>query len=280
MQNHVISLASAAERRAHIAATFGARGIPFQFFDALMPSERLEQAMAELVPGLSAHPYLSSVEKACFMSHVVLWKQALDEGVPYVAVFEDDVLLGEGAEKFLDEDAWLQERFDKDSAFIVRLETMFMHVLTSPSGVADYCGRAFPLLESEHWGTAGYIISRKAMRFFLERFAVLPAEWIKAVDWMMFTYFFDKEGMPVYQVNPALCTQELHYAKFLSKNSMLGSDLEKDREQGRRHRRSLKVMFDLKRALGKFGREKKKRMERQRQAELEKAYGRRVISFK
>ncbi|HGK6074010.1 TPA: glycosyltransferase family 25 protein, partial [Neisseria meningitidis] len=166
MQNHVISLASAAERRAHIADTFGRHGIPFQFFDALMPSERLEQAMAELVPGLSAHPYLSSVEKACFMSHVVLWKQALDEGVPYVAVFEDDVLLGEGAEKFLDEDAWLQERFDKDSAFIVRLETMFMHVLTSPSGVADYCGRAFPLLESEHWGTAGYIISRKAMRFF------------------------------------------------------------------------------------------------------------------
>ncbi|CWN76622.1 LgtE [Neisseria meningitidis] len=280
MQNHVISLASAAERRAHIAATFGARGIPFQFFDALMPSERLEQAMAELVPGLSAHPYLSGVEKACFMSHAVLWKQALDEGLPYIAVFEDDVLLGEGAEKFLAEDAWLKERFDPDSAFIVRLETMFMHVLTSPSGVADYCGRAFPLLESEHWGTAGYIISRKAMRFFLERFAVLPAEWIKAVDWMMFTYFFDKEGMPVYQVNPALCTQELHYAKFLSKNSMLGSDLEKDREQERRHRRSLKVMFDLKRALGKFGREKKKRMERQRQAELEKAYGRRVISFK
>lgn len=280
MQNHVISLASAAERRAHIADTFGRHGIPFQFFDALMPSERLEQAMAELVPGLSAHPYLSGVEKACFMSHAVLWKQALDEGLPYIAVFEDDVLLGEGAEKFLAEDAWLQERFDPDSAFIVRLETMFMHVLTSPSGVADYCGRAFPLLESEHWGTAGYIISRKAMRFFLERFAVLPAEWIKAVDWMMFTYFFDKEGMPVYQVNPALCTQELHYAKFLSKNSMLGSDLEKDREQERRHRRSLKVMFDLKRALGKFGREKKKRMERQRQAELEKAYGRRVISFK
>ncbi|HFA7349592.1 TPA: glycosyltransferase family 25 protein, partial [Neisseria gonorrhoeae] len=99
MQNHVISLASAAERRAHIADTFGSRGIPFQFFDALMPSERLERAMAELVPGLSAHPYLSGVEKACFMSHAVLWEQALDEGLPYIAVFEDDVLLGEGAEQ-------------------------------------------------------------------------------------------------------------------------------------------------------------------------------------
>ncbi|EOB39625.1 glycosyltransferase 25 family protein [Neisseria meningitidis 69155] len=39
MQNHVISLASAAERRAHIADTFGRHDIPFQFFDALMPSE-------------------------------------------------------------------------------------------------------------------------------------------------------------------------------------------------------------------------------------------------
>ncbi len=59
------------------------------------------------------------------MSHAVLWKQALDEGLPYIAVFEDDVLLGKGAEKFLAEDAWLKERFDPDSAFIVRLETMF-----------------------------------------------------------------------------------------------------------------------------------------------------------
>ncbi|WP_148081142.1 glycosyltransferase family 25 protein, partial [Neisseria meningitidis] len=46
MQNHVISLASAAERRAHITDTFGARGIPFQFFDALMPSEELNRMMA------------------------------------------------------------------------------------------------------------------------------------------------------------------------------------------------------------------------------------------
>lgn len=268
MQNHVISLSSAAERRAHIAETFGSRGIPFQFFDALMPSERLEQAMAELVPGLSAHPYLSSVEKACFMSHAVLWKQALDEGLPYIAVFEDDVLLGEGAEKFLDEDAWLQERFDKDSAFIVRLETMFMHVLTSPSGVADYCGRAFPLLESEHWGTAGYIISKKAMRFFLDRFAALPSEGLHPVDWMMFGNPDDREGMPVCQLNPALCIQ----------SETLPSQLKNGRQESYRNRRSPKVL--LKRALGKIGREKKKRMERQRQAELEKVYGRRVISFK
>ena len=268
MQNHVISLASAKERRAHIADTFGARGIPFQFFDALMPSEELEQAMAELVPGLSAHPYLSSVEKACFMSHVVLWKQALDEGLPYIAVFEDDVLLGEGAEQFLAEDAWLQERFDPDSAFIVRLETMFMHVLTSPSGVADYCGRAFPLLESEHWGTAGYIISRKAMRFFLQHFVMLQPEQIKPIDLMMFSDFFDKEGVLVYQVSPALCAQELHYTKFHNKSSVLGSLLEDKRSkiQKQTHKdRTLKER--LIHALTKISREKKKWEERKKMSE-------------
>ncbi|HHS1390161.1 TPA: glycosyltransferase family 25 protein [Neisseria meningitidis] len=268
MQNHVISLASAAERRAHIADTFGARGIPFQFFDALMPSERLEQAMAELVPGLSAHPYLSSVEKACFMSHAVLWKQALDESLPYIAVFEDDVLLGEGAEQFLAEDAWLQERFDPDSAFIVRLETMFMHVLTSPSGVADYCGRAFPLLESEHWGTAGYIISRKAMRFFLQHFAMLQPEQIKPIDLMMFSDFFDKEGVLVYQVSPALCAQELHYTKFHNKSSALGSLLEDERSKIPKQKHKDRTLKErLIHALTKISREKKKWEERKKMSE-------------
>ena len=268
MQNHVISLASTKERRAHIADIFGARGIPFQFFDALMPSEELEQAMAELIPGLSAHPYLSSVEKACFMSHVVLWKQALDEGLPYIAVFEDDVLLGEGAEQFLAEDTWLEERFDPDSAFIVRLETMFMHVLTSPSGVADYGGRAFPLLESEHWGTAGYIISRKAMRFFLQHFVMLQPEQIKPIDLMMFSDFFDKEGVLVYQVSPALCAQELHYTKFHNKSSALGSLLEDKRSkiQKQTHKdRTLKER--LIHALTKISREKKKWEERKKMSE-------------
>ncbi|HFC8531230.1 TPA: glycosyltransferase family 25 protein, partial [Neisseria lactamica] len=59
MQNHVISLASAAERRAHIADTFGRHDIPFQFFDALMPSEELNRVMAELVPGLAKQHLLS-----------------------------------------------------------------------------------------------------------------------------------------------------------------------------------------------------------------------------
>ena len=229
MENRVISLSSARARRKHIADTFGARGIPFRFFDALMPSEELNRAMEELVPGLAKQHLLSEVEKACFMSHVVLWKQALDEGLPYVAVFEDDVLLGENAEKFLAEDAWLEERFAVGTPFIVRLETIFSRVIISPSQVPDYQNRAFAMMESEHMGMAGYIVSCEVMQFFLERFACLPTEEVKPVDCMMFSDFFDREGLPVYQLNPALCAQELHYAKFYEQNSVLGSLLKIDR---------------------------------------------------
>ncbi|HGG8207586.1 TPA: glycosyltransferase family 25 protein [Neisseria meningitidis] len=269
MQNHVISLASAAERRAHITDTFGVRGIPFQFFDALMPSEELNRMMAELVPGLAKQHLLSEVEKACFMSHAVLWKQALDEGLPYVAVFEDDVLLGKDAEKFLAEDTWLEERFDKDSAFIVRLETMFAKVIVRPDKVLNYENRSFPLLESEHWGTAGYIISREAMRFFLDRFAALPPEGLHPVDLMMFSDFFDREGVPVCQLNPALCVQELHYAKFHDQNSALGSLIEHDRLLNRKQqwRDSPANTFKrrLIRALTKISREREKRRQRREQ---------------
>ncbi|HEZ3325272.1 TPA: glycosyltransferase family 25 protein [Neisseria meningitidis] len=269
MQNHVISLASAAERRAHIADTFGRHGIPFQFFDALMPSEELNRMMAELVPGLAKQHLLSEVEKACFMSHAVLWKQALDEGLPYVAVFEDDVLLGKDAEKFLAEDTWLEERFDKDSAFIVRLETMFAKVIVRPDKVLNYENRSFPLLESEHWGTAGYIISREAMRFFLDRFAALPPEGLHPVDLMMFSDFFDREGMPVCQLNPALCAQELHYAKFHDQNSALGSLIEHDRllnrKQQRRDSPANTFKHRLIRALTKISREREKRRQRREQ---------------
>lgn len=279
MENRVISLSSAQARRKHIANTFGARGIPFRFFDALMPSEELNRAMEELVPGLAKQHLLSEVEKACFMSHVVLWKQALDEGLPYVAVFEDDVLLGENAEKFLAEDAWLEERFAVGTPFIVRLETMFMPIKTETGGIKVCQERVFDLLCSEHWGTAGYIVSCEAMQFFLERFACLPTEKIRPIDWMMFSSSFDKEGMPVYQLNPAVCAQELHYAKFHNQDSTLGSLLESERcEPKKTHetqmsKRTLKER--LIHVLTKISREKKKRQERR-----EKMLGKSIVPFR
>ncbi|EMT7187480.1 glycosyltransferase family 25 protein, partial [Neisseria gonorrhoeae] len=162
-----------------------------------------------------------------------------------------------------------EERFDKDSAFIVRLETMFAKVIVRPDKVLNYENRSFPLLESEHCGTAGYIISREAMRFFLDRFAVLPPERLHPVDLMMFGNPDDREGMPVCQLNPALCAQELHYAKFHDQNSALGSLIEHDRRLNRKQQRRDSPANTFKhrliRALTKIGREREKRRKRREQ---------------
>ncbi|HDL5436071.1 TPA: glycosyltransferase family 25 protein, partial [Mannheimia haemolytica] len=46
MNNYVISLTSAQERRKHIEAEFGKQNIPFQFFDAITPDLIKEKAKA------------------------------------------------------------------------------------------------------------------------------------------------------------------------------------------------------------------------------------------
>ena len=66
--------------------------------------------MEKFIPNL-LHAKLTEGEKACFMSHYMLWQKCLSEDLPYIYIFEDDVLLGENANKFLAEDEWLEERF-------------------------------------------------------------------------------------------------------------------------------------------------------------------------
>ncbi|HHV7109522.1 TPA: glycosyltransferase family 25 protein, partial [Haemophilus influenzae] len=101
--NYVISLTSAYQRREHIQKEFSQQNIPFEFFDALKPSKELTSLMEKFIPNL-LHAKLTEGEKACFMSHYMLWQKCLSEDLPYIYIFEDDVLLGENANKFLAED--------------------------------------------------------------------------------------------------------------------------------------------------------------------------------
>jgi acto-N-neotetraose biosynthesis glycosyltransferase lgtB len=264
MDIYVISLTNANARREYIKQIFGDKNIPFHFFNALRPSKVLDDAIDQLVPSLKHQSFLSEVEKACFMSHVVLWQRVLDMNLPYVAVFEDDVLLGRDAEKFLTEDDWLNERITMDSAFIVRLETLLIPVNIKSSNIPTYQNRQFPLLDSPQGGAAGYIISRAAIRFILNDLYNLSAEQIQPIDLMMFGEYLSHKDIVVYQVSPGICVQELNFSQQQHKDSWLGSQIESQRRQNQieyrrkyKKRRSLKER--LQRALTKFSREKKKR---------------------
>jgi len=98
MKKFVVSLSSAIERRKHISAQFEKQGIEFSFFDAVTPD--IAASDAQLMK-LNVHEnHIARGELACFMSHVHLWKKIVEDNIAYMAIFEDDIHLGEKANVF------------------------------------------------------------------------------------------------------------------------------------------------------------------------------------
>ena len=54
-KNVVISISTADKRRNHIIAQFGQKQIPFEFFDAFTPSDRLDAHLQRYLPNVEGH---------------------------------------------------------------------------------------------------------------------------------------------------------------------------------------------------------------------------------
>ncbi|QEY27033.1 glycosyltransferase family 25 protein [Neisseria zalophi] len=262
LKNYVISINTASSRRAHITQEFGKQNIPFEFFDAVTPTNGLTQSIARFIPALAEYPYQTPGEKSCFISHVLLLQKCIDENLPYIGIFEDDILLGEHADLFLTQDNWLKERFKQQDSFIIKLETYLMRTRTQPeSYIQPYNNRSFHILNAVHVGTAGYIISTQAARIILQQFNTIQRESIKAIDIMLFKSFLNHPNLKIFQLHPALCVQE---DRQLNDASKLKSQLHKERalnwEKNPEPKPKRTFQEHIIRALGKFKRiqEKKK----------------------
>ncbi|TPH05447.1 glycosyltransferase family 25 protein [Haemophilus haemolyticus] len=254
--NYVISLSSASQRREHIIKEFGKHHIPFEFYDAITPSECLNQLIQTYLPNL-AHAKLSEGEKACFMSHYMLWKKCIDENLPYIYIFEDDVLLGEDAYSFLAEDEWLKERFTSDDSFILRFETHLMPV--EPDFERRkvikkiFRNREIRLLENFHYGTAGYIINYNAVIMLYDLFREIEINDIKPIDVLMFNDFLKSSKLNIYQLIPALCVQDTILNKD---NASLNSMISRNKMKGNR----LTILELISNLIDKPNRMKKKKL--------------------
>ncbi len=276
-KNFVISIPSADKRRNHIIQQFGQKKIPFEFFDAFIPSERLNEHLQRYLPNVDATPRLTMGEKGCLMSHFMLWKKCVDDDLDYITLFEDDILLGENAEQFLAEDEWLKVRFNFQEIFVLRLETFLMPVkIEKQQGILPFQQREIDILKSKHFGTAGYVISHGAAKYLIEVFEKFSSEEIKPIDEIMFNQLIDISGYQVYQLNPAICVQEL---QLNEENSVLESGLQKERKKNTvsHTKKTLKQRFirikeNILRALNK-----KRWTEQMRAKEAE---GKEVIFFK
>ncbi len=218
MKNYVISLKSATARREHISNEFGKQNVSFEFFDAITPSE-IDATAQEL--GLNIRDTeLTQGEIACLLSHVSLWKKALDEKLDYIAIFEDDIYLGENADKFLNSDQWIPEGID-----IIKLEAFSKSALMLFQSIKLINNKKLRQLTGEHLATAGYILSLKAVNFYMLKFR--SENELIAIDHIMFEKtIFDKTAK-VYQLLPALCIQSDRLDQF----SIISSELEKERRK-------------------------------------------------
>ena len=222
MKNIVISLKTATARREHIVQEFGKQNVGFEFFDALTPD--LARPLAEKMQLNIQDEFLSPGELACFMSHVSIWQKMVDEHIPHLAIFEDDVYLGKNADYFLQEEAWLQSDWH-----IVKLEAFSRKILHELKGVDLGKQRRLFKLKGRHVGAAGYMLSLNAAQYLMA--LLRQAEIKEPLDHLLFDPQYHTQGMSLYQMKPALCIQSYLYDQ--AQEQQFGSILENERVERR-----------------------------------------------
>ena len=219
MKNIVISLKTATARREHIVQEFGKQNIGFEFFDALTPD--LARPLAEKMQLNVEDEYLTGGELACFMSHVSIWQKMVDEQLPYVAIFEDDVFLGERAFDIFNSSSWIQEDWH-----IIKTEAFSEKVLLAKEVYRiNDTKRQITRLTGKNLGTAGYILSLKGAMAYLN---YIKQSSLSPLDEMMFRDFIHAKHCDVYQMSPASCIQEMML--YPEKKTVLSSDLIDERK--------------------------------------------------
>lgn len=243
MRSFVISLLNNnAERRMHIEREFQKKNVEFEFFDAVTPKSN-EAIMSKY--GLKNIPTcLTDKEISCFLSHYVLWNEVVENNLDYIAIFEDDIYLGDNVKKFLSDSHWIDQDID-----IIKLEKGWQNTIKSTINVNKAYNRVICRLKSDHYGTAGYIISNKGAKFLIDKYA--NAAEICAIDVTIFGTFLKNENYIVMQILPALCIQD--FILNPSNEVTFESDLEEDRAKNYtihrsiQHKKKKSLLFKIKR---------------------------------
>jgi len=227
MKKFVISLSTAHERRAHICSEFSQKSVDFEFFDALTPEPA---ALFAQELGLNTDEYtLTKGETACFMSHVFLWKKIITENIPFMAIFEDDIYLGENVKAFLSDTSWIASDWH-----LIKIEEFTPKVALGQK-IKEFSSepdRALFDLKSKNLGTAGYILSLHGAQQLMSYIQSLDK--LIALDHLMFESVIKHNILSVCQMKPALCIQDV--TLFATKDSVrFASHLYKERLTRRKY---------------------------------------------
>lgn len=216
LKNYVISVNTATQRREHIINEFGKQNISFEFFDAITP-EQVEDLSKKFNINID-NILLTKGELGCLFSHLSLWQKIIDDSIEYMAIFEDDVHLGNNAHQFLTSCDWITQEFK-----LIKLEMFYDTLMLGKK--YNIMGRNICELKQANLGTAGYIIHKEMAKLLLEYTKQTFQKQATPIDHIMFDIFLSNQTYKAYQLEPALCIQ----SDRLDKNSILSSELKKGR---------------------------------------------------
>lgn len=249
MKNIVISLKTATARREHIVQEFGKQNVGFEFFDALTPD--LARPLAEKMQLNIQEDFLSPGELACFMSHVSIWQKMVDEQIPHLAIFEDDVYLGEDAEYLLNSANWIKPTWN-----IIKIETVNNKIFLSTDRHEVIAKKRYiTQLKGIHLGSGGYILSLNGAKTYFDYFTgnkLIP------IDELIFDASLREHLEPIYQMTPALCIQEVILRGANSELLLLGSLITDRKNENEKMKKPL--AYKLKREVSRLALQVKKAM--------------------
>ncbi|OWY07497.1 hypothetical protein B6V72_18880 [Thioclava sp. F34-6] len=214
MLNLYINLDTAGERRDWMEHQFSALGIKAERISAVTIGEVSSKAGGTTFGNRMGRPWLGA-EKACALSHRECWKRIVDGNDEFGTIFEDDVHLASDAAEFVTDSAWIPSGVD-----VVKLETYLQKVWIAKRPVPAR-GRALHRLNSNHRGSAGYILSREAAATLLEKTTNIEMP----LDHLIFDPVYNF-GLKVWQLSDAICiqddclnTQETRFKSLISCNA-------------------------------------------------------------
>lgn len=201
MKAYVINLDRDTERMAHVARQGAEHGIDWLRVPAVdKRNEEIVRRAGKARPGRLGFT-MSAGAIACFESHRKAWKQVVDSGEPYGAVFEDDVVCAPGLAELLSKTDWIPVDCD-----IAKLETFLDKATIKTKPAAEFAGRRIVRLYGRHLGGCGYVISRSAA----ERLLSETRDFADPVDEILFNVqSMQFPPLTLYQVDPAPCIQAM-----------------------------------------------------------------------
>jgi glycosyl transferase family 25 len=201
---YVINLERSPDRLHHMHAQASAIALAFERVDGV-DGEGLAEADLAAYRRRAAPLPLTAGEIGCWLSHRKAWSLIADRDDTWGLILEDDVQLSSDLPAALECVADVPADAD-----IVKIDTSLGVMVEMARAAVPFAGRSLHRLRRNAWGTAGYLVSRRAAAWLLAHAQPVEAP----IDLHLFSprsALF--RSLITYIATPALVVQEQHLAR-------------------------------------------------------------------